>query len=189
MKKDIRIISTNKELKIISDPFRLRIINVYRDQDIPLTVKQCADILGEVPAKVHYHVQKLLDIEILVLDHIEIINGINAKYYKLPKTKIQLQIDDNDEKMGSSLNHVMNVAVSHLENFKIDFFNTTQKALNNKEDNQYEVGWLSSTHLYLSEEEFDELKSYIFEKLEKYNEKDDNKRKYTFITGISKISK
>ena len=81
MENDERIISTTEELEVLSDPFRLSIINAYREHGEPLTVKGCADILGEVPSKVHYHVKKLLKIDVLALDHIEVINGINAKYY------------------------------------------------------------------------------------------------------------
>ena len=76
-----RTVTTNEEFKILADPYRMSILNVFFQNKIPMTTKQVADELGEVPAKVHYHIQKLLKIELLVLDHIKVINGINAKYY------------------------------------------------------------------------------------------------------------
>jgi len=186
MDKDVRIISTTEELKVISDPFRLRIINVYKEHEGPLTVKGCADILNEVPAKVHYHVQKLLSINVLVLDHVEIVNGINAKFYKLPNTTLQLQLDEADNQLESNLKHITNVAISQLENFKMDFLNSIQNASKNKIEDLYDVGWLSSTKVYLSEEEFSEVQKQLFEMLSKYKDKDENKKKYLLISGLSK---
>ena len=100
-----RIITTGEELKIISDPYRMEIINTYRSKDIALTATECANLMGEIPSKVHYHVKKLLKINILALDHIKVINGINAKYYKLPKPTIMIRLkDEEQQKMYSGLN-------------------------------------------------------------------------------------
>ncbi len=186
MENDTRIISTAEELKVVSDPFRLRIIHAYSEHGQPLTVKGCADILGEVPAKVHYHVKKLLSIHVLELDHIEVVNGINAKFYKLPKARIQLQIEENEERLESNMKHITNVAISHLENFKLDFIKSTTEAVKDKGNNLYDVGWLSNTTLYLTNEEFDEVQKSIFDILDKYRQKDKDKNKYTMITGLSK---
>ncbi len=186
MDKDMRVISTTEELKAVSDPFRLRIIGVYREHQKPLTVKGCADLMGEVPAKVHYHVKKLLAIDVLTLDHIEVVNGINAKFYKLPKMRFKLQLEDNDDALETNLKHLTNIVISQLESFKMDFIEVTQKASKSKEKNPYDVGWLSSSEVYLSKEEFDEIQAYIFDKLDQNDQKDENKKKYTFITGMSR---
>lgn len=186
MDQDLRIISTTEELKIVSDPYRLQIIGVYRDYGKPLTVKGCADLLGEVPAKVHYHVKKLLSIDVLVLDHIEVINGINAKFYKLQKRGLKFQLEDTgDHPLEDDFKHIANLVISQLENFKIDFLNSSHKAMERKEKNPYEVGWLANYSLYLSEEEFDEIQTWIFKKIANYDKKGENKRKYLFISGLS----
>ncbi len=186
MDKEIRVISTTEELKVISDPFRLQIINTYRRQDEPLTVKGCADMMHEVPAKVHYHVKKLLAVNVLVLDHIEIVNGINAKFYKLPNNSFKLALEDNDETMSTNLKYLTNVVISQLEGFKMDFIEVTQKAARDKEKNPHEIGWLSSSEIYLSEEEFDDVQTYIFNIIENKEKKDHKKKRYTFITGMSR---
>lgn len=187
MEQDTRIISTAEELKVVSDPFRLRIIGAYRESLEPLTVKGCADVLGEVPAKVHYHVKKLLAIDILELDHVEVVNGINAKYYKLQKQKIKLQLKEtDDEGLATSLKHLNSLVISQLENFKIDFINMSRETFARKEKSPYETGWISSTHLYLSEAEFDELQAYIFNKVAKFDKRDDKKRRYVFMNGLSR---
>ncbi|TNF09349.1 MAG: hypothetical protein EP317_00965 [Bacillota bacterium] len=187
MDKDLRIISTMEELKIVSDPLRLQIISVYREQGKPLTVKGCSDILGEVPAKIHYHVQKLLSIHILELDHIEIVNGINAKFYKLVNKGLKLELEDSkDYTMQDSFKHISNVVISQLENFKIDFLNSANKAMEQKEIKQQDMGWLISYTLYLSDEDLEDLQLLLLEKVSKYDKKSPDKQKHIFISGLSR---
>lgn len=184
---DVRYISTSEELEILSDPFRLSIINIFREHGKPLTVKGCADLMSEVPAKVHYHVKKLLKINILELDHIEVINGINAKYYLLPKVRFAVQIKNTDEEtIKTNVKHLTNMSISQIESFKLDFLNMSQRALQRKEQSHYEVGWLSSNKIYLSEQEFDDLEKLLIDFIMKHDTKDDAKRKYAFLLGISR---
>lgn len=186
MEEKTRIISTTEELKVFSDPFRLNIINVYREHEEPLTVKGCADVLGEFPAKVHYHVKKLLEIDVLVLDHIEVINGINAKYYKLVDSRFKIQLkEDTPDVIENNLKHVNNIMISQLEQFKMDFINMSQIALKKEAANQYDVGWFSLNKLYLSENEFEELEKLLLDFVTTHNKKDDSKREYSFLTGVS----
>jgi DNA-binding transcriptional ArsR family regulator len=187
MDQDMRIISTMEELKVISDPLRLQIIAVYREHGKPLTVKGCADILNEVPAKIHYHIKKLLSINILELDHVEVINGINAKFYRLIKKGLKLELEEtNKDTMADSFKHISNVVISQLENFKIDFLNSANKAMDEKDKNLQDIGWLTNYTLYLTESEMDELKDLIFEKVSQFNKKDASKKKYIFISGLSR---
>jgi predicted Zn-ribbon and HTH transcriptional regulator len=119
MDNNVRLIKTEEELKVFSDPYRLKIIHVFQSSSKPLTVKGCADVMGEVPAKVYYHVQKLIRIKILELDHIEVINGINAKYYKLVKERFSVKLNnDNHQNMYSQLSHVQKLLVLKLECFQ-----------------------------------------------------------------------
>ncbi|QMS84702.1 winged helix-turn-helix domain-containing protein [Candidatus Xianfuyuplasma coldseepsis] len=183
---DVRIISTTEELEILSNPFRLSIINTFREHGEPLTVKGCADLMNEVPAKVHYHMKKLLKINVFELDHIEVINGINAKYYYLPKVRFSLQIKASDEEtLKTNVKHLMNLSISQMESFKLDFIDMTQKATKLKEQNPYKVGWLSNNKIYLSEEEYDELQQLLIDFIMEHDKKDETKRKYSFLMGIS----
>ncbi len=184
----IRIISTDEELKIFNDPYRMKIMNIYKRYGVPLTVKQCADYMGEVPSKIHYHVKKLLSIDILALDHIEIINGINAKYYYLPKKAFTIQLKDKEtEKLYSQLNEVESLVANLINNFKKDFFNASNKTMESKTQDPTEFGFVSATDIYLSEEEFEELGSF-FEKLgEKYGSCDENKKRYSILAGLTRI--
>ena len=186
MDENLRIISTSKELEIFSNPFRLNIINVYRDYKEPLTVKGCADILHEFPSKVHYHVKKLLDINVLELDHIEVINGINAKYYKLTSTKFSVQIQkDTVNVVQKNVEHINNIMISQTEQFKMDFINMSQTAIKRSVEEPHNVGWFSLNNVYLSKEEFHELEKLVLDYINLHNEKMDNKNQYSMMFGIA----
>ncbi|PQP89629.1 helix-turn-helix domain-containing protein, partial [Paenibacillus sp. AR247] len=51
-------LSTIEEIRIYSDPYRLKILSCFQKADQPMTIKDIADKLGEVPAKVYYHAKK-----------------------------------------------------------------------------------------------------------------------------------
>ena len=185
--KDTRIISTGEELKIFSDPYRMEIINTYRSQDKALTATGCANIMGENPAKIHYHVKKLLKINILALDHVKVINGINAKYYKLPKPNFTIRLkDEEQQKMYSSLNKVESIVVNLIDTFKSNFIKAAQKAIDDKVKDETEVGRVGTTELYLSKEDYKKLKVDLYDLLEKYDTIDESKKKYYFLGGISR---
>lgn len=186
-----RIITTGEELKIISDPYRMEIINTYRSKDIALTATECANLMGEIPSKVHYHVKKLLKINILALDHIKVINGINAKYYKLPKPTIMIRLkDEEQQKMYSGLNKAESVVANMIDTFKSNFIKTAQKAIDDNVTDEAEVGKVGTTRLYLSEDDYKKLMVDIEELLEKYTWDDDgSKKKYDFLAGISRKTK
>lgn len=185
MKKDVRIIQNDEELKIFTDPYRMKIIDTFLETDDPLTVKMVADIMGEVPAKVHYHVQKLLSINIVKLDHIEIINGINAKYYHLvnrifqvefsksqPKKKLQQQID----KVTDYINNVLNT-------FKDDVEARSDFMKHDPEEKYYE-GAIAQKAVYLSKDEYTEVYEELQAVLDKYTKKAPGKKRYSSLAAL-----
>jgi len=185
MKKDVRIIQNDDELKIFADPYRMKIIDTFLETDKPLTVKMVADIMGEVPANVHYHVQKLLSINIVKLDHIEIINGINAKYYHLvnrifqvefsksqPKKKLQTQID----KVTDYINNV-------LDTFKDDVEARSEFMKRDPNEKYYE-GAIAQKAVYLSKNEYTELHEELQEVLDKYTKNEPGKQRYSSLAAL-----
>jgi hypothetical protein len=186
--KNTRIISTSEEFKIFSDPYRMEIINTYRSKDRALTATECANLMGEIPSKVHYHIKKLLKIDILTLDHVKVINGINARYYKLPKANFLIRLEDEkQQKMYSSLNKVESVAVNMIDTFKSNYIKTAQKAIDDKITDETEVGNVGTTRLYLSKDDYKKLINDIEKLLEKYTlDDDESKKKYDFLGGIAR---
>jgi predicted transcriptional regulator len=76
-----KILSSTDEIKTFSDPFRVKILLSFGEAEEPLTVKQISVKLGEVPAKVHYHVKELERIGVLELVATKEKSGILEKYY------------------------------------------------------------------------------------------------------------
>ena len=182
-----RVITTDEELKIFSDPYRMKIIRTYMSNGVPLTVKQCADYMGEVPAKVHYHVKKLISINVLELDHVEVINGINAKYYYLPKPYFTVKLQDKEsDLLYKQLNKVEPIIANIIEDFKKDFFIASSKAVGSKTTNHKDVGVITVKDIYLSEEDFSELSEKITVLGNDYSTTDKNKKKYSLLTGIAR---
>jgi hypothetical protein len=187
-KKNTRIISTREELKIFSDPYRMEIINTYRSKEKALTATQCANLMGEIPSKVHYHIKKLLKINILTLDHVKVINGINARYYKLPKPNFTIRLkDEEQQKVYSGLNKVESFAINMIDTFKSNFIKTAQKAIDDNVTDEAEVGTVGTTRLYLSEDDYKKLIEDMEELLQKYTWDDhESKKKYDFLAGLNR---
>lgn len=187
MDDKMRIITTDEELKIFSDPYRMKIIKTYQGYGVPLTVKQCADHLGEVPAKVHYHVKKLLSINVLELDHVEVINGINAKYYYLPKTSFTVKLQDEEsEKIYKQLNKVESMIANMIDDFKKDFFISSKNAVDHKIEDPTEVGMITAKDVYLSEEDFEVLSKELSELANRYSTIDKEKKRYSLLAGFAR---
>ena len=188
MDEKMRVISTEEELKVFNDPYRMKIIRVYQQHRKPLTVKGCADIMGEVPAKVHYHVKKLLKINILELDHIEVVNGINAKFYKLPQTQFTISIkEDDDTSALKRLGQVHTILSNILDDFKDELMKNSSYAIEQKEPNQADTGFLSSNQIYLNDEELKELTEFFTNLSDKYSEKSEDRNTYTFVGGLARV--
>lgn len=69
-----------EQLRAVADLLRLRIIDVLVKQ--PMTVTQLGDMLGEAPAKMHYHVRELEKVGLLKLVETREKGGILEKYYQ-----------------------------------------------------------------------------------------------------------
>jgi hypothetical protein len=187
MDDNLRIIQTEEELKIFSDPYRMKIIKTFQKSPTPLTVKGCADLMGEVAANVHYHVKKLLKIDILELDHIEVINGINAKYYKLPKSSFTVSLKGNDDiEIYQRLTQVHNLITRLMDDFKEEFMKSSGYAVEHNIESDNEVGVVASNLIYLTEEEFASVSKLLSDIAKDYDEDGENKKLYSFLGGLAK---
>jgi len=187
MNNGVRVISTNEEFKIFADPFRMKIIDTYSEQDKPLTVKMVADLLHEVPARVHYHIQKLIKIEILFLDHIQVINGINAKYYLLKDSSFKIDIiKDSSPKMKSfQVDATITMLLKTIDMFKTDIIKRGETVKNNpKKEDKARDGFLSKKNIYLSDEDLEVLRKMVFNYIQSHSKVDNTKTKYSMLAGI-----
>lgn len=79
--KDVFIVNTLEQLKILSDGLRMRIVEAFSHE--PRTTKQVAQLLGEKQlTKLYYHVEALHRVGILKLVKTKKNRGAVEKYYQ-----------------------------------------------------------------------------------------------------------
>lgn len=186
MKQKVRIIKTDEEFKILADPYRMKILSVFQENDEPKTVKQAADKLKEVPAKVHYHVKKLLSIGILELDHIEVINGINAKYYNVTTETLQFGVreDLRGAAKAVQVDQLTKVLFYTIDSFKDDVLKRSEKVKELDVKDVEKDGYISNSKLYLTSEEYEELMEYVKKFIKDHSEKKEGANKFSSLFGI-----
>lgn len=88
-KKTIELTS-QEDLKIFMSPQRQNLMRNLRISSKPLTSKDMAEILGISTSSAQFHIKKLESLGIVELDHVESINGIQAKYYRMAEVNVNI---------------------------------------------------------------------------------------------------
>lgn len=91
------ILSTKKELEIYMNPVRQQLIRILEKSRLPMTPKMLADQMDISPSSVQHHIKKLMSLDLLELDHTELIHGITARYYKSAYASVQIGLQHNDD--------------------------------------------------------------------------------------------
>lgn len=178
------VIRTEEEFKVIGDPFRMKIIHTMSEMpDQMATSKQIADVLGENSSKVTYHLKMLLKIGVIELDHIELVNGINAKFYKLLFDSFDTQFD-----VASELDlEVFHQSYMGMFSGAVNSFLEELKKIKFDREKRYQ-GVMSYEKVWLSDEEFNSINEFIFEVIENHKKKDPSSEKtlkeFLFFTAI-----
>jgi DNA-binding transcriptional ArsR family regulator len=82
--REVRV--TVDQLKVLSDPSRLRILTLLMERD--MSISGIAKTLGLSPATVHHHIGQLLQANLIVPTKSEIRGNLVEKYYRIPATGI-----------------------------------------------------------------------------------------------------
>jgi len=179
-----KVLSTIEEIKIYSDPYRIQIMNMFNKQGRPSTVKEIADQMGEVPAKVHYHVKKLEKIGLLTIVSTREINGIIAKYYEPFTGEIHLRHEDGD-KENSPLKQVFRSETLKLLN---EMFEQSRQRFMHQAENEDRM-FLSDITLYATREEVEQLYKNIIKLCEPYTTKENQQGEHEIFQLFSALSK
>jgi predicted ArsR family transcriptional regulator len=146
-----KILNTLEEIKVISDPFRFKILVLFNEDNGALTVKQMAVKLNEVPSKVHYHVKELERIGVLEIVETKEKGGVIEKFY-LPTAEV-FRVEKNIGALG-------------LEDYKKageNIFNTMQQDFleSNRQKKAGDKGQLNYGMFHLTDEEVEQLGKLI----------------------------
>ena len=90
-------LTTKEELKIYINPTRQQMLHLLSTSKQPMTSKRMADKLAISASSIQHHLNKLMALELVELDHTEVINGIVAKYYKAAPVTVQIGLDKDDD--------------------------------------------------------------------------------------------
>jgi len=74
------------QLKVLSEPSRLRILTLLMERD--MSISDIARALSLSPATVHHHITQLLDANLIIPTKSEIRGNLVEKYYRIPATGI-----------------------------------------------------------------------------------------------------
>lgn len=182
------ILEKAEDLKVFLDPFRSRIMDVVKDAEQPMTVKEIADSLGEVPAKVHYHVKKLESIGVLSVKRTKVINGIVAKYYDFTADSIALSVHREDERSDlSSL--LVKTYGAYYDEAKQRFFDTCSSGKTPGTLKDGEVFLYTKNAIPIDPKRLDEFGEEISSLLEKYRCRDTDATNYSVFLSMVQIPK
>lgn len=128
MANELRI-TTLKELRIITDPYRQAIIRAMKRLGKPATSKEIAVAMGQSPSKVYYHLGLLEALGIVRLDHTQVINGITARYLTVAGDPVKIKIDDKEYPEAEQ--EFVQMARRHFDEAREEYINNMSR---DKED-------------------------------------------------------
>lgn len=175
--KEVKHLKTLEEIRALSDPYRYKILNCFYKIGEPITVKQLADELGEVPAKVHYHVKKMEKAGLLVLVHTKEINGIIAKYYE-PTAKNFTIDGEGNEGMNEALklSETQKLIAEIFDDSKRNFLKQMTAKEKKDKDKKLPANVINQEDIFLTDEEALELVNYINDFIEKKRKRPGDER-------------
>lgn len=171
----IKELTTLEEAQVFSVPYRLKILNCMYSFKSPATVKSIADKMEETPAKIHYHIKKMEQVGIVQLKYTENVNGIIAKFYEPAAEYFQLSYNEGMDKDKSKLLiHAQKTIASLYDESKKNFLEQLTKSEKKRH------AFVSDKDIYLTQEEFNEIRQELENILNKYssNTPGENKNEY-----------
>lgn len=165
--KDVVNLVTVEQIKAYSDPYRLKILTFLRNRREASTVKEIADYLGEVPAKVHYHIKKLEKVGIVEIVRTKEVKGIVAKYYYLTAENFQIEgeeIKNQTRKIYKS--QILNIVNEYYDKSKEKSIDTLMKKVNLSSKNN--AISIISRDMNIDEELFKQFDIELRELVKKY---------------------
>ncbi|WP_234122210.1 helix-turn-helix domain-containing protein [Clostridium hydrogenum] len=153
-------LSTVEEVRAYTDPYRIEILFNFKRLGRPATCKEIADVMGEVPAKVYYHIKKMEKVGILKLAHTKNINGIIAKYYELTAESfiVKNKYDANEPISSVKVNESIRVLSDIFDKAKNDFIEGIQPDTKKGHNRNCVIEY---SEIYMTDDEAKEFHEYV----------------------------
>lgn len=153
-----------EQLRIFSLPLRQRIMRDMQKAGRPQTAKQIADRLGITPSSAQHHLKKLESIGLVELDHIESINGIQAKFMRASDVIVSIgqQIADDTAFARDAL------MKGHLMEAYEEYQRVVEYARENNHQGTESGNDLCTDIVHLTEKQAVELRKMLLEYTQKH---------------------
>lgn len=157
-------LETLEQLRAIADELRTRIVDALTHR--PMTATQLGELLGQAPAKIHYHVRELERVGLVRLVATREKSGILEKYYRaiarsMTASKTLLTNAPTDETFATMR--------SFLDNASRAFLQAADYTFRNQLWETPKVWGLATTQIWITHEEMKGLLQRVQEEFDKYS--------------------
>jgi DNA-binding transcriptional ArsR family regulator len=157
-------LETLEQLRAIADELRSRIAEALSHR--PMTVTQVGEMLGQSPAKIHYHVRELERVGLVRLVATREKSGILEKYYRavakgFTASKTILRAVPSDEALAAMR--------AYLDNAVQGFLRATEYTVRNQLWENPKVWGFNSTQIWVTTDEMKELAKRVQAELDRYS--------------------
>src|SRR6185437_1219746 len=157
-------LETLEQLRAIADELRSRIAEALSHR--AMTVTQLGEMLGQAPAKIHYHVRELERVGLVRLVATREKSGILEKYYRavargFTASKTLLRAVPSDEALAAMR--------AYLDNAVQGFLRATEYTVRNQLWENPKVWGFNATQIWVTAEEMKELAKRVQVELDRYS--------------------
>lgn len=157
-------LETLEQLRAIADELRSRIAEALTHR--AMTVTQVGEMLGQAPAKIHYHVRELERVGLVRLVATREKSGILEKYYRavarsFTASKTLLRAVPSDEALAAMR--------AYLDNAAQGFLRATEYTVRNQLWENPKVWGMNSTQIWITHDEMKELAKRVQAEFDRYS--------------------
>lgn len=136
-----------EQLRAVADLLRLRIIDLLQKQ--PMTVTQLGEMMGEAPARLHYHVRELEKVGLLKLVETREKGGILEKYYQ----PVARELSVDRALFSASSDESLAMLRAWLDQISDGFLREVRRTFAQKSEKPDAIFGLSRMYMTLEEQE------------------------------------
>ena len=175
------VLQSVDDINAFIDPFRTKIMRVMKNRHCPMTVKEIADEIGEVPAKVYYHVKKLEAIGVLAIQYTKEINGIVAKYYDFTTDSVSLSVPKTEDANDLLSSRMAKLYSSYFDEAKQQFYDCLNRSHSEKDYSNY---FNIKEQFRISPDQLDNFTNDMAQLIKRYESHSDNAANYYFFCAM-----
>ncbi|HOJ10887.1 MAG TPA: helix-turn-helix domain-containing protein [Clostridiales bacterium] len=162
-------LTTREELNIYMSPVRQQLLRELSISKDPMTPKALSDKLKISASSVQHHIKKLMSLGLIELDHIALINGIRASFYRRAQVLVQIGLDRSDDLSLQRFALMQDSIAQVYDGFCKQMKKRTSLQGNNDLKSMWKWGDILTGVAHLNEQESDVLMKLIVSFLEQHS--------------------